>query len=354
MFVVGGIPQLTFLRFIAAMLVVLYHYGNETFVAIWPWLHAVIANGAVAVAFFFFLSGVVLGINYLKPRLNVAEFLMKRVTRIFPLYLFAFVVTLVLQYIFLGDLPHGDAIIAQALAVHAWWPPWCLAINYPGWSVSVEVFLYAFLPAFAQFFKRLPTARWFAVLILIWLLSMVVNAFLRAQGHYDAAFVLYFPLWHVGSFAAGLLCAVVIRRIKERGGAQVGTVPLIGSVLLFAAFFFFPSPLRDLAHNGGAAPAFFVLIAALALHTGWFSRLLSWLPLQVLGDASYAVYLLQFPVYLIFTGGRRSGSLAIGELLVYMTVLVATSIFVHRYYDGPMRGWVLTKTGQVSNSDRVS
>ena len=68
------LPQLTFLRFVAAMLVVFYHYGKQTFEAGYPFLHSIIAEGSVAVSFFFFLSGVVLGINYLGKPLDVRKF----------------------------------------------------------------------------------------------------------------------------------------------------------------------------------------------------------------------------------------------------------------------------------------
>lgn len=337
-------PQITGLRFVAALSVVLFHYADRTFEVVWPWLDGVIAEGALAVAFFFFLSGAVLGIRYPGGTFDARGFWLRRAARIMPLYLIALCAALLLQVVYFGDAPYGAAILAQALAVHAWWPPWCLAINYPGWSISVELFLYGLYPFLALGYARLGMKRGGVALVLLWLVSIFLHAYLRVEPDLSSAFILYFPLWHVGSFAAGILCAAIVRALKERS-VEV-QFPLVAlSLVLFVMFFALPNPMVELAHNGGAAPAFFVLLCALCLHTGTLAAILSWRPFQVLGNASYAMYLFQFPVYMVFTGGRRSGSLELQDLLFYLILLLAVALICERFLARPMRGWLVNKLG---------
>ena len=53
--------RLTPLRFVAALLVVLFHFGGSVLAADAPWLRPIVSHGSVAVSFFFCLSGFVMG-----------------------------------------------------------------------------------------------------------------------------------------------------------------------------------------------------------------------------------------------------------------------------------------------------
>ena len=86
------IPQLNFLRFFAAIAVVIFHFGRWSY----PFNHvlnnyALIMN--IAVSFFFVLSGFIMVINYKNLKIfsweNTKSFYIKRALRIIPLYVFA-------------------------------------------------------------------------------------------------------------------------------------------------------------------------------------------------------------------------------------------------------------------------
>ncbi|MBP9137703.1 MAG: acyltransferase [Flavobacteriales bacterium] len=335
------LPQLTFLRFVAAMLVVFYHYGKQTFEAGYPFLHSIIAEGSVAVSFFFFLSGVVLGINYLGKPLDVRKFWLRRLARIAPLYLLAFILTFCLQAYYFGDLPRGNAIIAQLFALHAWFPEMCLAINYPGWSISVELLFYLIFPLIATIVLAFGSVRVSIFLVVIWIGNVLIEVFLRsATTSLDVSgpFILYFPLLHIGTFAAGCVCAMLIRYMADRPEASRWSTPLLlGSVLTIAVIYTGDGPLRETAHNGGAVPAFFLLITGLALGKNKLTNILSKRPFVLLGDASYAIYLLQFPVFMLYSHGLRSASLALHEIAIYSTLLILIAIAVYLAFELPMK-----------------
>ena len=135
------IEQLTFTRFIAASLIVIFHYGIDIF----PFnLQKTMFLGAnIGVSYFFVLSGFVMIIAYhKKQKISVLNYLRNRFARIYPVYLLA---TLILVGYYLVatnvDVKPIDLILNITL-LQSWVPAKVLTLNFPGWSLSVEFFFY--------------------------------------------------------------------------------------------------------------------------------------------------------------------------------------------------------------------
>jgi len=150
----GG--ALDFLRFLASLLIVLYHYGAESPLRI-ERFHQVFSRGFLATDFFLILSGYVLGRAYgastLSGRITPARFWLRRAARVWPghLMVLAAMAVLVLVLNALGTDAHKpsrfawDQLPVQALLVHAWGFPsdgW----NLPSWSLSALIVCYAIFP----------------------------------------------------------------------------------------------------------------------------------------------------------------------------------------------------------------
>src|SRR5215207_145904 len=92
------IRPLTALRFIAALWVFAHHFIGFPYHTradnIWQ---AIVIEGHIGVTLFFVLSGFLIALRYFaeptQQRLNLSEFIVKRVARIFPLYYFVLFVT---------------------------------------------------------------------------------------------------------------------------------------------------------------------------------------------------------------------------------------------------------------------
>lgn len=87
------------LRILAALLVVLFHYGalTDSFVDFPIFVRNFIHNGTIALPFFYALSGFVLtqaysGLSY--TTLRTREFYSARIARLFPAYLLGFILFL--------------------------------------------------------------------------------------------------------------------------------------------------------------------------------------------------------------------------------------------------------------------
>src|SRR4051812_12300742 len=88
------IHSLTSLRFFAAILVVCYHFSGASLEAVPRWVLIPIQHGNLSVTFFFVLSGFILSLNYVGANGTLTipreQFFRARIARIFPLFLFAF------------------------------------------------------------------------------------------------------------------------------------------------------------------------------------------------------------------------------------------------------------------------
>jgi peptidoglycan/LPS O-acetylase OafA/YrhL len=150
----GG--ALDFLRFLASLLIVLYHFGAEGPLRI-ERFHQVFSRGFLATDFFLILSGYVLGRAYgastLSGRVSPGRFWLRRAGRVWPghLMVLAAMAGLVLVLNAIGTDAHKpsrfawDQLPIQALLIHAWGfhsDGW----NLPSWSLSALIVCYALFP----------------------------------------------------------------------------------------------------------------------------------------------------------------------------------------------------------------
>lgn len=343
--------QLTFLRFLAAILVVVFHFGRETFPFTADSILPFIEQGSIAVSFFFFLSGVVLALNYMeKSDFSVREFFIKRLARLYPLYILAFGATLILGMVFNDAFPKGGSILLQLFSLHAWLPGICLEINYPSWSISVEVFFYLLFPLILKFMKRMGNTKTTVFIVAFWLLSGLQH-YLFSNYVYDPSsaaigqFILYFPLWHLNTFLTGILCAKYI--LKKREATQPNLVQArIFYTLGTLVFFLILSTnngIKPYTHNGLMAPVFFLIIAGLAIDRSILSKFLGNKIFVLLGNASFGIYLLQWPVYICMGAILGMEQLSGMYFYLYVLSLVLFSVIVYIAYEEKMKRFMLKK-----------
>jgi peptidoglycan/LPS O-acetylase OafA/YrhL len=296
--------QLTFLRFIAAAGVVVFHYGTHVPSLAWGLPYWKIAN--TAVSFFFFLSGFILCHVYgRRPIARRADFYVARAARILPLYGLALLAAAIF-HARRGGLA-WDAFALNALLIQAWVPGYSQTINAPGWSLSVEMSFYLFFPLLLPVVARArSSARLLGGMALAWVANTALHVLLFRLSNPDGVstplddFSMYHPLTHFATFAIGMGAARWLELTRSRfqrwstiavavGVAGIGALPLL-----------LPSVLRY-HHNGLLVPLYFCIVVGLsAAQNTWLERSLSWRPLEFLGEISYGLYILQQPVAWLF------------------------------------------------------
>jgi exopolysaccharide production protein ExoZ len=327
------IKSLQVMRFVAAAMVVAVH--AIFFVSQLPPGPAPSAAhgdiGASGVDIFFVISGFVIYRSTLK-RPPALSFLRKRFLRIAPFYYLASLTLLPISAFSGWPMPDGPTIAASLI----FWPAWkhiAAPVNPVGWSLCFEMLFYVAV-TIALFSRR-------AVPVL--LLAFVAAWIGRVYFGWPVLRFLGNPI--ILDFLFGVLIAARWKPERVRPLWYGGSMLLLG----FAGLYVFCLPtgqenasfvmdatesLPRVLHWG--IPAALVVSGALALEPhlqrNWADRLV------FLGDASYAVYLIHWPLLvlaswlLVFTGVRQTFWLA-PPLFV---IGIAAGVAAHRFIEVPL------------------
>ncbi|HZP39890.1 MAG TPA: acyltransferase [Candidatus Binatia bacterium] len=280
---------------------------------------------------FFELSGFVLAYVYLADAgptaLDRRAFWAARVARIYPLYLLGLAFALrafVADTIAAGSAPEAPpltplgltaTVLSAVLLLQAWWPRAVLAWNAPAWSLSCEAFFYLVFPWTIRLVDRLRARGLLVLAGACWLAAMAAPlAYLAldpdrlgpvgwtSEGWWLRA-VKFGPLFRFPEFLLGVAL----------GKLWLVTAPRHGALRRFGPWLSGAGALAWLAtgllcvrlgisfllmHNGFLDLAFAAMVFGLALGGGPLHRALAWRPVALLGDASYALYLLHLPAVL--------------------------------------------------------
>jgi peptidoglycan/LPS O-acetylase OafA/YrhL len=315
---------LTSIRFLFALLVVVFH-GQDTLELggfdSWPFVvRAVVSHGYVGVSFFFVLSGFILSYSY-KNKLNgvrdSAEFWGARFARIYPAYLLAFAIALPIGVY--ATLINGDSGFAgltaglQLTLVQSWVPYTALQWNAPAWSLSVEAFFYALFPFLFLKLKWWSPGKLLATAAAAYLASQIValigwtygatisdaiNEGLHLPGSNENArklFFMFFPMFRLPEFMFGMALGILFGRTAPVGLAVRRWMIFVGCVgLIFGFVIVAPLVPGEMISNGLLIPFLGLVLVGLAYSP---SRLFNHRMFVQLGDASYSLYLLHWPLW---------------------------------------------------------
>jgi peptidoglycan/LPS O-acetylase OafA/YrhL len=355
------VDALTSVRFLAAAYVAVFHWAKPHMSSSWPTpLKNVALTGYIGVSLFFVLSGFILSYNYTpdegRPHLSRRAFWVARFARIYPAYVLGLLVALPF---FLkdsdkaGKLTFGHVGSTGAAVVsltQAWFPHTVCRWNCPGWTLSDEAFFYALFPFVLAPLLLLSSRKLIALAGAIWLLSLVAPAYVAAgfPGAGDRDFDLFVgtsPIMRLPEFLVGMAAGVVFLRHSADAGLPRRPIAATGLASLFvlAAVLTVSSEIPEvLLRTSLATPLFAAIVFALAISAGTVGRGMSWGVLVLLGEASYALYILHQPLLSYIDHAQRAlpgrdHAASPFFLLAYLTISVACSILVLKVLEQPAR-----------------
>jgi len=275
----SSVETIQFLRFLAAMAVVLFHGHQASTANTYQWLGYWFDMGAAGVHVFFVISGfVIMHTSYgaKDEGMPTLRFLLKRFVRIFPIYWICCVAYIAYQDSFgTGyDLPFWTWIGAIFLM-----PGDSSRIIGPGWTLSFELFFYL---SFATIL-RLRALTAVVLLTGVFIATIALGLFIRLPGLLRIA---NNPL--ILEFIAGCWLAYFYNRIRF-GTFILGVVSVCTGVLLFVAGALIDYRSVPLFLVWGIPSVFIVGGALMMEQTGKLSKSIE--GLGRLGDSSYALYL---------------------------------------------------------------
>jgi peptidoglycan/LPS O-acetylase OafA/YrhL len=327
------LAPLTGIRALAALLVLGMHADQNIPVGLASVL-PFFTRGYLGVDFFFVLSGFIIThvyfSNLARPsRSAIQVFLWHRFIRLYPVHLTILALLIgMLQFARVVDIPinhpqewRGSQVFWQLTLLHAWGttrePGW----NVPSWSISAEWFAYLLFPLLAP---ALMYVRERAVALVIAVTALAATAVLFACADWSLNTWVGAPV--LARVSGEFLCGAALRRALE-----IGAKPRSGDVLGIAAFATF-------LIGASAGVPDFALVALLAVTifcaataAGPLAQMLASAPLIWLGEVSYSVYMVHFPVLLVFRRVSErlgfGGAGTVGQALNFVTA-VATVILM--------------------------
>jgi peptidoglycan/LPS O-acetylase OafA/YrhL len=348
---------LTGVRFIAALGVVLFHFGVFAGIpgtAYW--------SGGQAVGFFFILSGIVLTYCYhdaVQSRsISWSNFMNRRLARIMPVHVFTWLVATVLHlwfgWIAMGERHPVLSWLAGLFCVQVYWPSpgfigrW----NPPAWTVSCELFFYALFPLLLPLISRAlrSTRSIIAGIVAIYfcqlglylgvgkILTEIFRSGYSVLGYQSAAqmentALLAFPPLRLGEFLIGVCLGLLIVRGKLRvQGAFKANLLLLISVVVAFLVVWLPgsSPLEAGVQKYLLVPVSVLLLVALVSGATVVTPLLENRLAILLGEASYSLYLL----HSFFTPGPHASGL---DFLLSIVASIVCAIALHLFLERPAR-----------------
>jgi peptidoglycan/LPS O-acetylase OafA/YrhL len=343
------IKPLTGIRGIAALYVVVYHlngFGAPASMRIGGLMRPLVDHGYLAVDLFFVLSGYVMALSYgemvrVWDGRSYVRFLIRRIARVYPLYILITLSAAVLIAIGVSHEPMPDLgieVFWNALMVQGW--GFGHSLDAPAWSVSTEWAAYLLFPllATATLFGPRHSAVAAAAISCVTVTILAIFPF-GSEGPLD--------IWGPGTavarcvaeFSLGLISFRLSHHPRVRAWASH---PASAGSLTAAIVLLLMIPRSDLAVAALLPP----FILTLGVGRGPVQAVLASRPAVLAGELSYAIYLMhaRFVRFRDVLEARLApllGSLApVITVVVVYAALLLTAWLAYRYIEKPARGWV--------------
>ncbi len=335
--------ELDSLRGIAALAVVLWHYRvHFQATPLFEMLAPFYLRGFLAVDFFFVLSGFVLARTYWREarRSFLIHNVLERVARLYPLHVATLLVVAIGQWLLVKQLNENQFIyqfndlyhfalnlgLINYLGMQEGY-----SFNGPSWSISTEFFANIIFLIVIVFPRRVALTTFFGLM----LASATV-----LRGIMDPTILRTL----IGFFVGVILFEVFYPLAKNlRSG--------IYDFLFFAttiAFLLYAALPWERNYRGQDFWVDMILFPAIviAAPTGRFSSaVLSYRPFVFLGNISYSIYLIHFPVQLALKILESCLSFrfpyeSIAFLAVFLVLTIGCATITYQYIEVPGKAWL--------------
>jgi peptidoglycan/LPS O-acetylase OafA/YrhL len=317
------LPRLDHLRFVAAALVVAYHFGSTTISADTrnPLL-LLIKHGYNGVSLFMVISGFILTQISLNREVVYSSFLFNRFLRIYPLY-----ILFIFAEAFSGSR-RVDFISFIALATFTGNLGGIATVKFPHlWTVMVEFQFYLIFPFLVRFFGRLGFRYLLGVLGVANLLRTVI--YLLDGSVQESAY--WTILGRIDQFAIGMILAAIHQHRRSMfshvGWLLLGCSLVVGWVFLFGkwcgGYYGNGSP-HSISTAWIVAPTFEAVayggLVLAYLHQKWRLPSTADRALAYLGAISYSIYVWHFSIVLLVQ--KYSASLPFESTWIVLVAVV--------------------------------
>ncbi len=364
------LSNLTPLRGIAAIWVVVFHIQVLVVLFILPEQTKLIAKGYLMVDLFFIMSGFIITHVYQQSftgGLTSGEFkrfIVARFARIYPLHLFTLVFLIALVAATKGWNPINDpkAIPTNIFLLHSFGINKVFTWNIPSWSISSEWWAYMAFPLLIIFINRRKRFALTLLGLLVVVAYISIMFWLPRHDPFDPALVVPHDLNVTYDYGflrglAGFISGMILYKIYE---ARILNKFFQSDVSAFLTIF-----INIICLHFGINDIFYIfLFAALvyvfALNGGKLHRLCNNRFLQYLGKISYSIYLSSAFLFVWFLFGivklpgvKYVGQspytpfwIGLGYCLAFLIIHIGISSLTYYTIEKPCRKYINAKWGK--------
>ncbi len=290
--------------------------------------------------------------EYERGKGDPVKFWVARFARIYPVYLVSLIFAAYVGFNLFQKRIHIIAYIADFLLIQSWSLRMVNFFHVTAWSLSVEAFFYLVFPFLLLRLRPSTAAKAFLAVFAFWLLAMVfpvlcVTLYPLAAWHPEISTApggalvfrtIRLPLLALPEFLAGVSLGWIFLRFRpgRRIASWLAPAGIVSFIAVLVLSNHFPNVMM---HNGLFLPIYAMIILGLG-EENWMSRLLSAPLLVLLGEASFALYLIHF-LFNDWTMGRFGASHALGAAVWKLAIVVPVSVALHLFVERPARRAIL-------------
>lgn len=345
------INSLTSLRFFAALGVFMHHLGviGQSSIPGMQLTAKYFFNGYVGVTFFYILSGFIINYSFNRHidggKFDYKDFIVFRVCRLFPVHILSLLLVLSMFGYFLNfDAVNKWALLFNVSLLNAFIPDpkYYFSFNPVSWSISCELFFYM---AFCLLVK-LRTSKLILLLVMIQACNayFIFNPPIEISNHW---FFYINPVFRVCDFIIGMLLCRFFLQTDFSPSKHTGTVMEAGALFFVALTVFISTNYignMNVRYDLLFIPCMTFLVMAFSFNAGSVSKILSNKFLILLGEASFAFYMLHWMIVSklseIINPDVNDMSSLTGYIIAALVVSVVSSIVVFSFYEKPINTFI--------------
>ena len=329
-------------------------------------IRPVVNNAYTFVGCFFLISGFILSYNYAdRPTLPKRRFYVARFSRVYPVYLLALLLSTPFLWLEWGAHTHAEffaGLLLTPLALQGWSPTLATFWNTVGWTLPAELMLYLAFPYILRLLQsqshRVKHPGRLVLLILgLWMLGITPHVwyYLTNPDHlngpatrYTYGFWLrmlkYTPAAYLCTFTAGVVLARLhgAVKLKPMQRAILAGVGLAGLGLFFA--YGATKVPYVLIHGSLLLPLFCMLLLGLAGKNP-VAALFACRPIVLLGETTFALYLVHFNAFLLIHYYKLPERLHITRFDPWISYafIMLLALGITFWFERPARAFVLSR-----------
>ena len=360
-----ALPALSGIRTLLAIFILLFHFTPPHV----NFLHPVIDNSFLFVGTFFLISGFILTYNYDEraTTLRKRDFWLARFARLYPTSAFVLLLSTPLLATEWQARPHAEfwtGLLVTPLLLQGWSPSLATFWNTVAWTLSADLMLYLLFPYILRLWATrgasLNTpARLAAIILALWLIGIAPHTVYhlanpdhlstpadRYTGTMWMRVLRYNPAAYLCTFLVGLTLAKLHAIIRLTPARRLAMAAI--ALLAILTFFYRGAPHVPyiIIHGALLLPLFCLLVLGLSGPNA-IASLFAFRPLVILGEATFALYLLHFNIFELIHIYRLPELLHLTALDPWISYLflIALAYATVRFVEKPAQRFILGRFG---------